>query len=55
MTGRIALGLVAVLRAALIYGDGADLSERPIGWPRRKQARQLPELARIRVGQERVG
>jgi hypothetical protein len=38
MVARIAVGLVAALRAALIYGDGADLSTRPLQWPRRMRA-----------------
>jgi hypothetical protein len=29
MGARIALGIVAVMRAALIYGDGAELAARP--------------------------
>jgi hypothetical protein len=37
MAARIALGLLAALRAALIYGDGAELSMRPLEWPRRKR------------------
>jgi hypothetical protein len=30
MGTRIALGVVAVLRAALIYGEGAELATRPL-------------------------
>jgi hypothetical protein len=33
MGARIALGIVAVMRAALIYGDGAELATRPLKWP----------------------
>ena len=34
MAVRIALALVAAIRAALIYGDGAELCVRPVELPR---------------------
>jgi hypothetical protein len=33
MLARLVLGFVAALRAALIYGEGADLSTRRLEWP----------------------
>jgi hypothetical protein len=33
MAARIALGVVAVLRAALIYGEGAELATRRLAQP----------------------
>ena len=43
---RIALGILAVVRAALIYGDGADLAERPLTWRTLRLPRRLSEPRR---------
>ena len=46
MAARIALGLVAVMRAALIYGDGAELADRSLEWPGLPRLRGEPAAKR---------
>jgi hypothetical protein len=52
MALRIAVGVVAALRAVLIFGEAADLSTRPIRVPSFRRARRpalAPAPADVRV------
>jgi len=55
MVIRIALGLVAAIRAALIYGDGAELAARRIELPRWMRSTPAWERSRVESPQGRLG
>jgi hypothetical protein len=49
MAVRIALGIVAVLRAALIYGEGGELAARPLRPPARRLGQLVPSSSASRI------
>jgi hypothetical protein len=42
MALRLAVAFVAALRAVLIYGEAAQLTTRPVRWPRVRRAAPAP-------------
>jgi hypothetical protein len=45
MAVRIAVGLIAAVRAVLIYGEAAQLTSRPVRMPRVRRAAPSPAAA----------